>query len=405
MPTFNYKAKDKFGADVSGAMEAQTSLSAATRLNEMGYTPITIIKQEASLFSVIEGFASRFQPVRQDEMIVFVRQLSSILAAGVPLLESLTAVYEQVQSPRFKKVIFALRQDIEGGSSFSEALSNHKNVFSQMFISMVHAGERAGILGEVLDRLGTLLERDFDNAQKIKSATRYPLIIIAALITAFIVVITLVIPKFSDLYSSFKIDLPLPTRILIGLNYFMLHYWIISAAIIMAFVYFLRRFFSTGFGRMMLDTNVLKIPVFGQLLKKLILARFCRMLGAMLKSGIPITEALTITGGTIENQLLAKVVEGVRLEVIKGSGLSEPMREAKVFPPLVVQMVAIGEKSGALESMLSKVADYFDRDTDYTIKNLTPLLEPFLILILGIFVLVLALGVFLPMWDMIKIAK
>ncbi len=405
MAIYNYKAKDKYGVDVVGEMESISQGTVAGRLADMGYTPLFIVEKEPSAFEAIEKYFQKFQSVKSEEMIVFVRQLSSILAAGVPLLESLEAVYEQVQSKKFREIIYSMRQDIEGGSSFSDALAKNKNTFSNVFIAMVRAGEKAGILEEVLDSLGTLMERDYENVQKIKSATRYPIMVISALVVAFIVIITFIVPKFSTFYSGFKMDLPLPTRILIGINYTVVNYWLYLILAIVGFVYGFKKFISTDFGRLYMDKVAISIPLFGPLVNKLILARFSRILSAMLKAGIPIIEALNITKDTISNKILAKVIDDVRESVVRGSTLSDPMRGAKVFPPLVVQMVSIGEKSGSLEPMLAKVADYFDRDTDYAIRNLTPLLEPLLIFVLGFFVLLLALGVFLPMWDVIKIAQ
>jgi len=404
MPIFNYKAKDLNGADVKGEMNAVSSESVATRLSEKGFTPIFILEQEESASDSLEKFLSRFQTIKSEEMIVFVRQLSSVLAAGVPLLESLDAVYEQVQSPKFKEIILDIRRSIEGGSSFSEALASHK-AFSSLFVSMVRSGEKAGILGDVLERLANLLERDYDNAQKIKSAMRYPIMVILALVVAFVVIITFVIPQFSTLYSSFKTELPLPTRILLGLNYTLVHYWYFILGGLGITGYGIKRFLDTDIGRLTKDKFAISVIIFGPLIKKLILARFSRMLAAMLKSGIPIIEALTISRDTVENKILSDVITNVKEQVIRGSGLAEPMRASKAFPPLAVQMVAIGEKSGSIESMLSKVADYFDRDTDYTIRNLTPLIEPLLILVLAFMVVLLALGVFLPMWDMVKFIK
>lgn len=405
MTLYNYKAKDRFGSDVAGSMEAASEKAVGTRLNEMGFSPLFVSEKEPTIMDNINQFFMRFQSIKQEEMIVFVRQLASIIGAGVPLLESLEAVYEQVQSAKFKTIILAIRKDIEAGLSFSEALSVHKEVFKPMFVSMVRSGEKAGILADVLDRLANLLEKDYENVQKIKSATRYPIVVLSALMVAFVVVITFVIPKFSVLYENFKTELPLPTRILLGTNYAIMNYWYLMLGALAFLAYAIRKFLSTEYGREMFDRAVLHIPVFGQLLDKLILARFTRMLSAMLNSGIPIIEALNISKDTIDNRILSKVVENVRDEVVKGSGLAAPLRGAKSFPPLVVQMVSIGEKSGSLESMLSKVADYFDRDADYTIKNLTPLLEPLLILVLAFMVVLLAMGVFLPMWDMVKFVR
>lgn len=405
MPIFIYKAKDKAGLDVRGQMEAISSSVVANRLTSMGYLPILISEETASASDVLSNFLSLIRPVSAEELIIFVRQLSSILGAGVPLLESLDAVYEQVQSPRFKNIIIDVRRSIEGGSSFSEALAKNKKVFGPVFISMIRAGEKAGILAETLDRLALLLERDYDNVQKIKSAIRYPVIVLLALVIAFIIIITFVIPQFSTLYSSFKTQLPLPTRILLKINFIVVNFWLYILGGLALIGYLLKRFIDTPYGRKLFDKTLISVPVFGVLVKKLIFARFARMLSSMLKSGIPIIEALNVTRETIENKIISDVVENVKNEVIKGAGISEPMRAAKIFPPLVIQMVAIGEKSGSLENMLSKVADYFDRDADYTIRNLTPLLEPFLILMLAFMVVLLALGVFLPMWDMVKFVK
>jgi len=405
LPVFNYKAKDRYGVPLQGVMEAVSSSAVAGRLTDMGYTPVYILEQETTGFSNIEDFFNFFSNIKMEDLIVFIRQLSSIIGAGVPLLESLEAVYDQVNGTKFKAMIMRIRRDIESGSSFSEALAREPKVFTPVFVSMVKAGERAGILAEVLDRLANLLERDFENAQKIRSATRYPMIVLLALSVAFVIVITFVIPQFAQLYAAFKTELPLPTRILIALNQIIRRFWFVFVLAIGGLYYLIRKLLETERGRLAWDRLSLSIPVIGTLISKLLLARFCRMLAAMLKSGIPVVEALNITKQTVENLVISRVITNIEEEVIRGGSLSEPMRGSKVFPPIAVQMVAIGERAGALESMLNKVADYFDRDADYMIRNLTPLLEPMLILVLAVLVVFLALGVMLPMWDIVKFAK
>lgn len=405
MPTFSYRAKDKYGVGMEGTMDAPSAAAVSSRLSGSGYIPVTITEQEAGLTGNLEDLLARFTSIKPEEMIVFTRQLSSILGAGVPLLESLEALYEQMSSRKFKQIILSMRHSIESGASFSEAMEKEKKTFSMVFVAMVKAGERAGILGEVLERLAQLLERDLENVQKIKSATRYPLMVVIALVIAFIIVVTFVIPRFSQLYANFKTELPLPTRILLGTNWVIRNYFIYIILIIALSIYLIRKFLETEFGKLWWDRFSLSVPVFGTLVNKLLLARFARMLSAMLKSGIPILEALNITRDTVDNRVLAKVINNMREDVTRGVALSEPMHGSKVFPPLAIQMVAIGERAGALESMLSKVADYFDRDADYMIRNLTPLLEPLLLLMLAFLVTILALGVFLPMWDMVKLVK
>ncbi|KAF0133703.1 MAG: MSHA bioproteinis protein MshG [Candidatus Saganbacteria bacterium] len=405
MPIFNYKAKDKYGVPIEGIMEAAAASAVASRLSGMGYTPVSIAEEETSALNNLEDFLSKYTSVKTEEMIVFIRQLSVIIGAGVPLLESLEAVYDQVASKRFKKIVLNIRREIEGGSSFSDALAREPKIFPPVFTSMVKAGEKAGILSEVLERLANLLERDYDNLQKIKSATRYPVIVIAALVIAFIIVVTFIIPRFSALYSAFKTELPLPTRILLGINFVIRNYFFAIIAGISVLAYSIKKVLQTERGKTFWDRFALSVPIFGILVSKLSLARFCRMLAAMLKSGIPVVEGLSITKNTVDNRIISNVISNIEEEVIRGGSLSEPMRGSKIFPPIAIQMVAIGEKAGALEGMLEKVADYFDRDADYMIKNLTPLLEPLLILMLAFLVTLLALGVFLPMWDMVKFIK
>jgi len=405
MPIFNYKSKDKYGVGMEGTMDAPSAAAVSSRLTASGFIAVNISESEPGISANLEDFFARFTKIKAEEMIVFTRQLASILGAGVPLLESLEALYEQMTSRKFRQIILGMRHNIESGSSFSEAMEKEKKTFSSVFVAMVKAGERAGILGEVLDRLAVLLERDFENVQKIKSATRYPMMVVIALVIAFIIVVTFVIPRFSQLYANFKTQLPLPTRILLGINWVIRNYFIYIVLVAALAVYLIKKFMDTEVGKTWWDRFSLSVPVFGVLVNKLLLARFARMLSAMLKSGIPILEALTITRDTMDNRVLAKVINTMKDDVTRGINLSAPMRGSKVFPPLAIQMVAIGEKAGALESMLNKVADYFDRDADYMIRNLTPLLEPLLLLLLAFLVTILALGVFLPMWDMVKLVK
>jgi len=405
VPIYKYKAKDRSGLNVQGTVEAISASQVAQKLSSLGHTPLYIVEQQVSGSAKFMEALVQYQPIKTEELIVFVRQLSSILGAGVPLLESLEALYEQMVSPKFKAIILKIRQDIEGGASLSEALAREKKVFPTVFIAMVKAGEKAGIMGEVLEKLADLLEKEYENNQKIKSATRYPIIVVGALMVAFVIIITFVIPRFVGLYASFKGELPLPTRLLLGINYIVKNYWLLILLVSGGSYYGFKSFVETEFGGWWWDDFSLKVPVFGALVSKLRLARFCRMLSSMLHSGIPILDALSISRDTAGNKVLAKAIDDIRQEVGKGSTVSDPMRKFKLFPPLAVQMVAIGERSGSLEAMLTKVADYFDRDADYMIKNLTPLIEPMLLLGLAVMVTIFALGVFLPMWDMSRLIK
>ncbi|MFC1496322.1 type II secretion system F family protein [Candidatus Margulisiibacteriota bacterium] len=405
MPNFAYTAKDKGGDTVEGNMEAADSSAVANRLAQLGYIPISIKeKGEASSLDIDRMFKGMAK-VKSEELIVFVRQLSSILEAGVPLLESLQALHEQITTPKLKGVIADLIKNIEGGSSFSDALAKFPEIFSIAFVAMIRVGEKAGILGDVLDRLANLLENDYENVQKIKAATRYPVLVFVTLAVAFAFVITFVVPKFSSIFAAGGAELPVPTRILIGTNDVIRGYWYILLPALFAFIYVFKYVTKKiPAGKLWWDGLILKMPVFGPLNRKMTLSRFARMLSSMLKAGVPILDALLITKDTIDNKVISDLIGHVRDEVSQGKSLAEPLRKnVAVIPPLASQMVAIGERSGNLEGMLSKVADYFDRDADYTIKNLTPMIEPMMIFVLAIFVTILALGIFLPMWDLIKV--
>ena len=389
-----------------GQIEAQDSKGAARQLEKLGYTPITLSAVEVSLLSVnLDNLLSSFQKVSSQEMIVFTRQLASVLEAGVPLIDGLDAVSEQINNRRFQKIVKQVKKDIGGGSTFSDALDKHRKVFPSLIVSMVRAGESAGILPDVLDRISLLLEQEFETANKITAATRYPMIVVISLSIAFVVLAVYVIPKFSSFFSAFKTELPLPTRILIAVNYYISHFWFIGLLVIFLAAYFFRKILETERGRYSWDRFMLSTPVLGPLFSKINLSRFGHMLSAMLASGIPILEALTITSATVNNKVISKVILDVRNKVSQGKSLAEPMKGSKIFPPIAISMVSIGEKAGTLEGMLEKVAGYFDREADYTIRNLTPLLEPILIFGLGMVLLLFALGIFLPMWDLVKIYK
>jgi len=406
LTNFNYRARDRYGVLTSGRLEAESPKAAALQLDKSGFMPISITAVETSDISrAIERLTASFQRVKAEELIVFTRQLSSILEAGVPLTEGLAAVAQQITNHFFRAVVQNVTSDIEGGSTFSDALDKHHRVFSPLTVNMIRAGEKAGILAPVLDRISNLLDKEAETGNKIKSATRYPLTVLVTLSMAFIVMTLYVIPKFANFYAAFKAELPLPTRILMAANNVIVNYWYLMIGVVAASVFIFKKVLETKRGRYNWDRLKLSAPVFGPLFSKIYLSRFSRMLSAMLNSGIPILEALTITSATVDNKVISRVIIDIRNEVSQGKSLTEPMKGSEVFPPIAISMVAIGEKAGTLEAMLNKVADYFDRESDYTIKELTPLLEPILVFGLGMLLLLFALGIYLPMWDVIKIYK
>ncbi|PIS28889.1 type II secretion system F family protein [Candidatus Saganbacteria bacterium CG08_land_8_20_14_0_20_45_16] len=406
MTKFEYKARDQNGALSVGVVEAESASALARQLGGQGIRPISILKKNEFDVSVqLNKWLASFQKIRKEEVIVFARQLASVLEAGIPLVDGLEAVVQQLVDKKFQAVIFEVKKSIEGGESFSDSLDKHRDVFEPLIIHMVRAGEKAGILDDVLERVSSLLEKDLETANKIKSATRYPIIVLVTLGIAFTILTTFVIPRFSSFFGAFKAELPLPTRILVGINFVIQHYWYWIIGLVGGLIFTLRHILATDKGRYGWDKLILQTPVFGALFIKIYLSRFARMLSAMIKSGIPILEALLITSATVENKVLSGAIVTIRDEVSSGKNLAEPMKAAGLFPPIAVSMVAIGERAGTLEKMLNKVADYFDREADYTIDNLTPLLEPILIFGLASLMLLFALGIFLPMWDLIKVFK
>jgi type II secretory pathway component PulF len=390
----------------SGRLEAEDSKSVALQLEKQGYTPISIAAEETAGVSLQVGeWLERIQRISPQDLVVFTRQLASTLDAGVPLINSLDAVAEQIGNKRFRVVVLGVKKEIEGGSTFSDALDKHHDIFSSLIINMIRAGEKAGILPSVLDRVSNLMEKDIETAEKVKTAMRYPAIVFGALAVAFVIMTVYVIPKFASFFAAFKAELPLPTRILMGVNTVISNFWYWILGVIFVLFYIFRKILATEKGRYNWDRFMLSAPIFGALFSKIYLSRFGRMLSAMLGSGIPILEALTVTAATVENKVISRVILDIRNDVAAGKSLTEPMKGSKVFPPIAISMVAIGEKVGTLEHMLNKMSDYFDREVDYTIQNLTPLLEPILIFGLGIILLVFALGIFLPMWDLVKVYK
>lgn len=405
MTSFNYKARDHAGALISGRLEAENSKAVALHLEKQGLSPVAISVEGVGAAAGLDRILAVFRRVNAEELVIFTRQLASTLEAGVPLTGSLEAVAEQIRNNYFRKIVLKVKSDIEEGSSFSDAMDKNRAVFSPLIINMVRAGEKAGILPKVLDRVSNLIEKDLETVGKVKTATRYPLIVLVTLIGAFILMSIYVIPKFSVFFASFKTELPLPTRILMGINVGLTRYWHWMILAVMLAGFSFRRVLATEKGRYGWDRFILSTPIFGDLFSKIYLSRFGRMLSSMLNSGIPILDALTITAATVENKVISKAILNVRDQVSQGKSLTVPMKENKVFPPIALSMLAIGEKAGTMENMLEKMADYFDREIDYTIKNLTPLLEPIMIFGLGILLLIFALGIFVPMWDLVKIYK
>ena len=384
-------------------MSAENDAAVAVKLNQLGFVPISITEtKEAS--SVVQLLSPSVR-VKSVDLNIFTRQLATLQKAGLPILLSLSALRQQAQNKIFKEVIAQVTRDIESGTNLSGALEKYPLIFDSLYINMVASGEASGKLDAVLERLATLSEHDEVIRMRIKSATRYPLIVVVAMVIGFIVLTTLVIPRYAKIYAQYTTALPLPTQILIGINYLITKLWWLMIILGVGVSYLFKKYINTPAGGLAWDGLKLKIPVFGGLLLKLSISRFTRITGVLMRSGIPILKILDISSGSTGNQVVSKAIINIKNNVAEGKGIAEPMKVSGLFPPIVTQMVSVGEETGKLDELLIHVSNYYDEQVDYTISNLTSLIEPLLIFFLGLGVLFMALGIFLPMWNLMSIFK
>jgi len=400
MANFKYKARDKFSKPVSGTIVAEDKASAVKKLQEMGYVPILVT--EAYELGA-QNFLQRFKRVKPEELNAFTRQLYSLQKAGLPLLSSLESVAQETKNRYFKTAIEEISRNIRGGLSLSSALKNYSHVFDNIYISMIKAAETGGNLVEILEKLCGFLERDIDTRARIKAATQYPMLAFFVLCLGFLIVVTFVIPRFAVIYSQFNTALPLPTRILIAVSIAVRKFWYLLILAVAAAIFGFRQFINSKTGQPLWDNFKLKVPVIGSLVTILVMSRFARVTAILMKSGVPILEVLDLVANASGNIIIARSIIHIKESVNQGRGMSEPMKVSGLFPATVTQMVSVGEQTGRIDELLLGVADYYDTESGYMIKNLATYIEPILILVLGIMVLVMALGIFLPMWNLIKI--
>ncbi len=402
MPTFEYKAITQAGAEVTDVIEASDSDAVAERLEKLGYLPIKI---EAKSSSSNFQFSAKRKKLKPDQLIIFTKQLVTLLKAGVPLLTCLETLSEQAENEAVKDIINKIYVDIESGISFSEALAKHPIIFSDLYVNSIKAGEMAGALDDVLERLGDLLEHELETKSRVKTAMRYPMIVVISLVMAFVTLMLVVVPKFVLIFEKAKLELPLPTRILIGLNYIFSHYWYIILACIVLIIIGFKRYIKTEKGAFQWDKFLITVPIFGSLNLKTAMSRFTRMFETLNSSGLPILEILDIGAKTVGNIVVGKEIEKAAFGIMQGEGIAAPLSQGNIFPPMVVKMIAIGEQSGSLDDMLINISRHYDKEVDYALKNLTSMIEPILTAGLAVIVLFFALAIFLPMWDLTKMAQ
>ncbi len=404
MVQFIYQARDADGLLVSGQGEAQSVSAMQEELSRQGMIPIKVDEAGKGMMS-LQRIGSWFDKVKSDELMVFTRQFATLFRAGVSIDTILSTLAKQAMGKVLKEAIKRIRIDVSRGSSLSQALRQHPKVFSDLYVSMIAAGEEAGILEQSLNELVILIEKDERIKQNIKSATLYPKIVMGVIFLAVTVLMIFVIPKFEAFYGHYNAELPLPTQILMGASNFVRHFWWIAASIAVGIVVAYRKYVATNSGRYQVDKLIFMLPVFGDLALKVANARFGHILSALYRSGLSMSRCLDVVARVIGNEAFALDVQLIADDIKRGSSLADSMQQRSYFPPIIVETTAIGEQGGSLDEMLSAVADHYEMEVEHTVKNLATLLEP--IMLGGIFaiVAVMALAIFLPIWNMMGVVS
>lgn len=395
---FKYTAKDRDGKSLSGILEAADRTLAMGELRKRDLIIIALDGQ-ASKAGFKMPFRDRKKKIKIDDLVIFSRQLATMVDAGIPLVGALDILGEQTDNKTFSAVVMTVRNDVETGSSLSEAMSKHKNVFSVLFINMVKAGESSGMLDDILDRLAIYLEKTSALQRKIKSALVYPAVVSSMALGITLLLLLKVIPVFKGIFAGFGAKLPTPTLVLLAISDAMQKYFVVSAIVISVVIFAFIRYINTEKGRLIFDATLLKLPVFGVLFTKVAISKFTRTLSTLIKAGVPILAALEIVGRTSGNKLVEHALDNVRMNVREGEGIADPLSRAKIFPPMVTRMVSVGEQTGELEKMLSKIADFYDEQVDAAVSSLTSMMEPFIIAFLGLVIGSIVICMFLPIFK------
>jgi MSHA biogenesis protein MshG len=405
---FRYTGRDAQGGKVVGTLQGASSDSVASDLLAQKITPLTIEEQaEQTGEDVLASLREKLRRKRVDleELIIFCRQMYSLSKAGVPIIRAIGGLAESHRNQYFREVLQAVRSDLEGGMSMAMALHAHPKVFNTLFISMISVGENTGQLDQAFRQLSSYLELERETRKRIKQATRYPLFVLAAMGVALVVINLFVIPAFAKVFEQFKADLPWPTRVLIGTSQFFQDYWWLLAILFGGALYAFFKWVETDDGALRWDRIKLRLPIVGGIFERIALARFTRTFAMMYKAGVPLLQTLSINSASVGNRHIGQAILGMREGVERGEALTRTASASGLFTPLVLQMMAVGEETGALDDLFVEVADFYEQEVDYDLKQLASAIEPILIVAMGVMVLVLALGVFLPMWELGSVAK
>ncbi len=398
MPKFKFVAKNQQGQTISETVEAQSEEALIDSLRKKQLIIISVAPLAAKAFSFFSKLPSG-KGVNIDDLVVFSRQLATMVDAGLPIVQALDILSEQIEKKHFKTIVSQVKKDVESGSSLSEAMAKHPRVFSELFVNMVGAGEASGMLDEILDRLASYLEATSKLIKKVRSALVYPVVIMVMAIVITLFLLIKVVPTFEGIFEGFGGALPLPTLILLKVSDTLRRFFPIVFGIVTVIGFIFFRYIKTPVGRLQFDTFMLKIPVFGKVLQKVAVSRFSRTLSTLTKSGVSILTALEIVGKTSGNKVVEVAVNKTRDSIKEGESIATPLAKAKVFPPMVVRMISVGEETGSLEEMLTKIADFYDADVTTTVDGLTSLIEPLVMIFLGLIIGSIVVALYMPIFK------
>lgn len=396
MPTFEWKGRDRAGRAQGGVLVADSKEAVLAVLRRQQVVPITV-KEKGKEIAL-----PRFRKGIDDKTLaVFTRQFSVMIDAGLPLVQCLQILGEQQEHKAFQRIIIQVREDVESGSSLASALAKHPSAFNDLYVNMVAAGEAGGILDTILQRLAVYIEKAARLKAQVKSAMIYPAAVIIIATIVVYIILWKVIPVFATLFASLGADLPLPTKIVVALSTFIGRFWWLVFGVIAAGAVALNRYYKTRQGKLVIDRLLLKGPVIGIILRKIAVARFCRTLGTLMSAGVPLLESLDITARTSGNAVIEQAILEVRKQVEEGKTLSEPLGATQQFPPMVVHMISVGETTGALDTMLGKIAEFYEEEVDIAVAGMMKLIEPVMIFVLGVVIGGIVISMYLPMFDLI----
>ena len=400
MQTFSYRGRTAQGNEVSGTLEASNAQAAAIQLQNQSIVPVAIRELEAKPASLLDLNISFRKKVKYDDLIMLCRQMRALTRAGVPIIQAIDGLADISKSDLIKEALSDINVRLATGSSLANAMGAHSNIFNTMFVSMIHVGENTGRLEDAFSKLISHIEMERDTRNRMTQAMRYPMFVVSAMFIALMIVNMFVIPQFAKVFTKVGAELPVPTQILVTVSNFTVDYWwLVIGTIVGGSVGFVR-YIDTESGRLWWDEIKMKIPIIGSIFEKIALSRFARSFAMTFESGVPVLQALSIVGPTVGNEYIASHIDSIRRGVERGDSLARTSSAAGIFSDLVVQMITIGEETGSLDRLLHDVADFYDEEVDYDLKGLADAIEPIILVFLGILVLVLALGVFLPMWEL-----